>query len=163
MTSHILFLVIPTLLSIWKLFAGLKQPDNPDDTIILRNSSIVGVIFYLMTAFSCALGVYFLHKLDINIHSSLLVVISAALIFIILFVSYILDKFSVEVNHEYIVQKMAFAREKKLYWKDIVSVKYNSSLKAIEIKGDVERIMISEFYTGYQDLIVFLANKGLYM
>jgi|GEM_PF-3459818 hypothetical protein len=163
MASYIYFLIIPALLSIWKLVAGLKKSDNPEEKIILKNSSFVGIIFNSLLIVNCALVAYFIHKFGLELQLSALIIIGALLILLVLLVSHVLDKFSIEINHKHIVRKMAFAKEKKLYWKDIVSVKYNSTLKAIEIKGNGERIMISEFYTGYQDLIVFLANKGLYM
>ena len=155
-------MIIPALLSIWKLVAGLKKSDNPTEIIILRNSSFVGIIFYSLLIVNCALAAYFINKFGLEIQLSSLIVIVVALIILVLLVSHVLDKFSIEINHEHIVRKMAFAIDKKLYWKDIVSVKYNSTLKALEIKGNGDTIMISEYYTGYQYLIVFLANKGFY-
>ena len=161
MSSFIIFLIIPALLSIWKLVTGLKKSNNPTEIIILRNSSVVVIIFYSLLLVNCVLGIYFTRKFGLEIQLSALIIIVVALIVLVLLVSHVLDKFSIEINHEHITRKMAFAIEKKLYWKDIVSVRYNSTLKALEIKGNRDRIMISEFYTGYQDLIVFLANKGI--
>lgn len=163
MTSSIFFLIIPVVLSIWKLVASIQRSVKPTDAVVLKNSSFVGILFYSLMVANCALGIYFTRKFGLEIPLFALIIIVLSLIILFLLVSHALDKFSIEVNHKHIIRKMAFAKDKKLYWEDIVSVKYNPTLKALEIKGNGVSINVSEFYSGYQDLIVFLANKGIYI